>query len=683
MGYYETDLLWGWEIVFKNMLSFSERGQFPKCKCGHDYIDTNRKAKQGGTAMKLSRLIGIWSFLVFGFFPSICHGAESASLYKTYDLPFQPRVWYFSPFHTGRIWLSNGNGIAQEFDPASGKCSPLTDLLGDFATGLADMVFVDAYNPHLIWISNFHKGLMAYHQPTRKAVKYLQQKYFKDAALMDILPAKDSVWIATSDGLYRLNRADWKIEAVVQTRGKWVSNMRLVGKDEILFSGGTHSPDDSIRYRYRIASNQLEKLPFQARPDPVRDILATVKAGTGLNAKTINDIWDDGGLVWFVDDLGLGRIQKKNGRIVYLDLGWVWSRWPRALLPGKSAIWVLCGKKLLAVDKYPPAALITDAASLKTRQQNIFAMESAIIYEKNGIVLFQKVVQLLDLIDHYRQGSSERERLFHDVMITMHKHGMENIPLLEEYLQGKAVDPAVTPYVLFGLLCAHSLAGDPGQSLQYYDRLATEYPSSEIFGWIPAENIEALKKGKAELERIKTNRLSPDQRLWELGQAYAAMMRVAWNSVEMGFDMSLPLSYFSRIIDFYPRSTYADNAWWVLNLSEGDWEGIYGMYFLDTMLPKYNDFLTRYPSSEWVPRAKYSISWAMFNAVEYAENQPEDRDKLPFEKFREYLVTARKMCSEAIREGLLENDAEGYPPPKETLDRIEKYVQKYSGKPEK
>ncbi|HLP47831.1 MAG TPA: hypothetical protein VK186_25900 [Candidatus Deferrimicrobium sp.] len=128
---------------------------------------------------------------------------------KVYEITFKPQCYYLSPFNDGKIWLNNG--ILQEFDPTTGKISDLTTLLGDFATGImCGSVYNDPHDANLVLIGNLSKGLLVHDKARNTSRKYLKDSYFNGAGISVLRPEKESIWIGTSNGLYRLNRADWK-----------------------------------------------------------------------------------------------------------------------------------------------------------------------------------------------------------------------------------------------------------------------------------------------------------------------------------------------------------------------------------------------------------------------------------------------------------------------------------------
>jgi hypothetical protein len=208
--------------------------------------------------------------------------------------------------------------------------------------------------------------------------------------------------------------------------------------------------------------------------------------------------------------------------------------------------------------------------------------------------------------------------------------------------------------------------------------LAQKYPTYKILKYIRPEDIQTLRNGSKELSIIKAKNLPPDQKLWELGQAYMRMMQVDWNMAEVGYHMNHPYSFFNEIIKNFPNSTYADNAWWTMEFSYEDWDGDYEMFFLNTMLSKYREFLAQYPSSELAPLAKYFISVDILCAVEYAEENPTYKDILPLEKRSVFLDTAKQMCSEAIQAGLTKKDTLYYSiNPERKLIEIDNYIKRY------
>jgi hypothetical protein len=341
------------------------------------------------------------------------------------------------------------------------------------------------------------------------------------------------------------------------------------------------------------------------------------------------------------------------------------------------------------LDKASAATLLSDEVTINTRHQKLRDMEENLRDEQNSIVFFQRVVNQIELYNTYfKVISVGRKQVYYDIKfhIRMRDKG-DIIPLLEDYLQSPATNPATVPYILYGLLCAHFREFNPEQALRCYEMLKLQYPDSGISRDIDLrypEDIQVLKKTVEDLKRIQTGDLMPDQKLWETGRAYLAMVRVNWNDSCPEPDRTYPDSFLEKIFKQYPNSPYADNAWWELHFEGWDFEGGPNMQYLNFALPRYKEFLSRYPTSELALRAKFFMSLLILNSIKYSEDDPyaNEDEKVPLDQRREYLETARKMCTEAIQAGLNLDDnivkKRFTAPPTETLAKIEKYLQKYT-----
>jgi len=636
---------------------------------------------------KLSQCI--FMFLLLLFFVSRGQGATYAlGPIKVYEIPFEPQEYYLSPFDDGKIWLSK-NRILQEFDPASGKITDLTTLLGDFAAGYG-YIIKDTHDSNLFFMTS-SKGLLVYDKNRHSSRKYLNATRFNDAHIFLVRPEKESIWIGTdSDGLHRINRADWKIARIEKTKTMSVTKIVSSGHDEIYFFDqgvfweGTIT---KIWYRYRAGTDELQKIPPPTLPDQGAELKAVVKSLVkSYPYNTIRQIADDTDMIWFTNQIGLGRVEKKNNQITYLDLGWSGSD-PKMRVD-KSNIWLFFDGNLVTLDKASAATLLSDEVTINTRHQKLRDMEENLRYEQNSVVFFQRVMNLIELYNTYvKVKSVGRKQAYYAIIDHMQgKTEGDKIPLLVDYLQSAEANPATVPYIWCGLLCAHSLAFNPEQALRCYEMLKLQYPDSGISRDIDLrypEDIQVLKKTVEDLKRIQTGDLMPDQKLWETGQAYLAMARVNWNGKYMGPDLTYPHSFVEEILKQYPNSAYADNAWWEIHLNNWIWDGGIGMEYLSFAVPGYKEFLSLYPTSELAPSAKLLMSSDILMAIEYSEDDNAyDGDKIPPDQRREYLETARKMCTEAIQAGLNVDDMTVKDrinePPTETLAKIEKYLQKYT-----
>lgn len=212
--------------------------------------------------------------------------------------------------------------------------------------------------------------------------------------------------------------------------------------------------------------------------------------------------------------------------------------------------------------------------------------------------------------------------------------------------EGSADEAALYLYATFA---GQALNGHPDQALQAYADLEKQRDASTFLRYISMEDVQSLRKASRELKRLATTEMPPDQRLWEMGQAYEAMEQTSWNRVDDGWDSELANGCFEQLLKKHPTSTFADNAWWELHALNGwDNEGEFTKGYLKGIGDAYRKFLRRFPNSEKASLARVNLARQIQACVTFAEENPQRSDALPASERRTWLLEARQLCRAAI-----------------------------------
>jgi len=178
--------------------------------------------------------------------------------------------------------------------------------------------------------------------------------------------------------------------------------------------------------------------------------------------------------------------------------------------------------------------------------------------------------------------------------------------------------------VNFGIGCYYFHRGNLQNALKHFKIVKQKYRDSYFDKeYLIAEDISTLEKNAEELNLIQNSyQRQSDEKLWKLGELYFRSMQRSWNTLEVGYDMSLPFSIFNELLKKYPRSQWADNAeFMIIASNEVDaGEGGDVSSNLD-YVKKYNKFIKKYPTSELIPAALLSIGQLYFSFVTLSKEE--------------------------------------------------------------
>ncbi|MDH4240757.1 MAG: hypothetical protein OEW48_14450 [Phycisphaerae bacterium] len=176
----------------------------------------------------------------------------------------------------------------------------------------------------------------------------------------------------------------------------------------------------------------------------------------------------------------------------------------------------------------------------------------------------------------------------------------------------------------FGIGCYYFHRGNLQNALKYFKIVKQKYSNSYFDKeYLIAEDISNLEKNAEELKLIQNSyQKQSDEKLWKLGELYFHSMQRSWNTLEVGYDMSLPFSIFDELIKKYPRSQWADNAEFLIIVSNevNAGEGGDVSSNLD-YVKEYKEFIKKYPKSELIPDALLSIGQLYFSFVRLSKEE--------------------------------------------------------------
>lgn len=571
---------------------------------------------------------------------------------RQYLLPFTPDSLYPSPLGDGGIWLSS-HGMVQAFDPSRGKCYELNDRFGDFAYVMGKAVAADPFEPDKVWIGSPNRGLLCYLKGQGRSE--LAAKPDRVGSVVALVPDASGLWIASRGGLSRHSPVDGKVEPVpvgLYRRARSDGTLELVhaapqGVDEIRM-------DTNLGVCFRVGASWWaiaeggEARPIPPLPDTadrLKAILYQFHPEPTLRPDRVGQVAEDGDAIWFLNLRGLGRMDRKTGSYGYVKL--LCGR-ATAFLVAPQCIWVCCGDQLFAIDKYPPAHLLQSEIDLKAadqESQELFRQTS----EATDIVsMLDGMTRILANLDarYANAPAKQKEESTRgtirevDGWLRAHPHA-KLAPLQALQPQEQGIPPSL---YLYTLMCGYALKGNAEAALRTYARLGKTEGSERFLALITPEDVRSMRVASEGLKRTQTTEMPPDQRLWELAQAYSNLEATSWNRLEVGFDRARSRQHYQKLLKQHPASRFADSAWWELERLEFRWsnEGCYDPRDLTSIEAAYLDFLTRYPDSGKAPLARFLLA----SMVHFA-NEPTNLKAFPVNQRRAWLLKARTWCQEA------------------------------------
>lgn len=590
--------------------------------------------------------------------PSANAATSGGPALRQYVLPLAPDSIYPSPLGDGCVWLSS-RGMVKAFDPSTGKCHELIERFGDFTYVMGKVVVADPFEPDKVWVGSPNRGLLCYQKIQGRSE--LAAKPDQVGSVMALMPDASCLWIGSRRGLsrrspvdgkvepvpvglFRLSRSDGKLELIHRVP-EGVDEIRREKSLGVCFRVGTSwwAIQDGKAARpilsFPVPDQNLKAILCQFHPDPT------------LRPDQVSQVEKDGDVIWFVNYRGLGRMDWKTGEYSYVKLqcGRVNQFDSNSVFwVDQHCLWVRCGDRLFAVDKRIPANLLQSEADIKTSEQATQELFRQINEANDVLSMLKGMTKILATFHaHYANASSKQKdegawgsiRAIDSWLRAHPQQRLEPLQALQQ--EGQGIPPSLR---LYTLMCGYALKGDAEAALRAYSQLEMTEGSECFLALIKPEDVRAMRAGSEGLKRSRTDEMPPDQRLWELAQAYSNMETTSWNFLEAEHDRTRSREYFQMLLKQHPASPFAANAWWETQRLDSRWgnEGYFETRDLTRIAGVYLDFLKRYPDSEKAPVARFLMACMVHFA-----NEPTDLKIFPVDQRRIWLLKARAWCQEA------------------------------------
>lgn len=593
-----------------------------------------------------------------------------------------------------KIWVFPTNACAYELDPGTGEWRNLKSTIGEFACfdGSGEPGYLDEFRPNLLWLPNFHRGVVRIDIATGKSAG-VPATAFERAAITTVAPDKERIWIGTSEGLYFLDPVTLGVTKIPEFTGIWVRQIsvepkRLWINGEFMISKkDMHIESIYSRPGWPLSKVEsfhlLEGYTFFANTsgspnlvilDPQDRIIGQIdRVAADFATKGASGIWLSGrhfnrrvnlfdlknqalsdryalpdDVYGQVDEID-NQLYIVSGKVVRFDLktGAV-TKLPdlvQQFVPRPDGFWLLTmtGLKVIPPGQFDKAAAPdVDAALQQAEQQaeNTAGQLYQLGKEGRRANRIKVAAKLLDIL-----GSNPRlqDSLSPATLSTVYTwmHHKPAIMEQDELAEVEGLLPQGTPneraLAYHSLLINSNLAGDLAKALQLLTRLEKEYPNSQPCSWICGER-EMLEVAASRLSEIEARTAPEDEKLWLKANLFFDTKGVSWNEREGSYyDSSLAERYLTELVERFPHSRFAVLAEYkMLKYSEETSHEGGDNSWNEEAIKGYKAILEKYPQSEVASEIELKIATLYFQLV------PNSEDSHNFAKEAEFLALAQQ-----------------------------------------
>lgn len=571
--------------------------------------------------------------------------------------------YMISPIDSNIIWIFNTNGDSYELSLVDSTWNSLKSKFGKYSWGLKkNNVAIDSIDKELLWICNFHRGLISYNTINKT---YLEFNTIRSISSICFLP--NDIFVGTFSGLYKINR---KLKTATKSKNIAETNVydiKKINNDILLINE---------KYEFDLKSDSIIKT---REPDAnkyfnrkIRDIEITYSNNNELSiGKTnfnypsylLNNIIIEDKTIWIPSPSlkdGLIKYDLISNSFNTIKIGYDFSNYK--LINDFDNIWfynqyaILCFNKNNHSVKPYPIDFVINNLSLDQKYLYLNTWHSFEIYEKKYLIDnskdivtiiteeegFKKLIDSLEIYNNsdYKKGFNSYKILSSRYNASSNKwileqldnikesiswllpYEFDKLKLFENYVIDSIDDDYfIAEFYLKAIMRANH-CGKLKESLHYDSILTISYPNFRDIN---------LKKEMAEVESgfknykiILSTKEPEDENLWKLGMFfYELFFKIGPITEASTYEMSYPFTYFDSLVEKYPNSKYADDAEFLMlkHIEGGSHEGGDNSYNLDA-IEAYKALLRKYPHSEFKPEIYHKISDLYSNCESTDEDRP-------------------------------------------------------------
>jgi len=573
----------------------------------------------------------------------------------------------FSPIDSNAIWTLNTNGPSYELKLTDSSWTKLDKKFGIYSYGLKKHnIIKDTVDKDLIWICNFHSGLIAYNIKKDTLFEFKAIKPISSICFLE-----NNVIIGTWSGLYIIERKQNEViksesiaEINVSKIEKIEDNILLINNkfkynysiDKILnireedkniysqkeingfaitsYNDNTVSVlKGNIRKEFKypkylidniIIDNENVWIPFEKLKSGIikynytQKLIDTLQIGYEFgNYKLMNDF----GYIWFYNDLSILCFNKKNGSTNQIPL----KERINNLVVDSKYVYV---NTWHSVEIFEKAYLLQNSIDIKisSNEEDRYKelIDSLGIYKTNDFKEYYNSFKILNsrFSNSTNKRISQQLNSFKESLRWRLPYDFEQIKTIEEYVKDSIEDKKIkASYYLQAIMVANH-NGKLKESLKYDSILEKNYPDNRTEYHI--KQMSEVLKSYELIKTIHSSKQPDDLRLWRLGKSYYDLfLHVGPETEASTINMSYPFIYLDSLLKNYPTSNYADDAEFLMlsHFEGGSHEGGDNSYNL-TAIEEYKKLLEKYPTTEFTPDIYYKICGLYYECESSFKDKP-------------------------------------------------------------
>lgn len=557
-----------------------------------------------------------------------------------------------SPIDSNKIWVFNKRGSAYELGLKDTSWTSLNKRFGKYSSRIkSENLFYDDWDANLIWIGNFHKGLIAY-----DIAKNSYLEFPEICPISSTLFLKESVFFGTWRGLYKFDRSSDTAIKIVHTSGIHVNAIEKINKNELLINYEyryNHKTDsdlteDSItkeiysrktKHNFQLISyfddvlniHKDDILKSFTFPNfsfkniivdeeviwlPYHDLADGIKKYSFPENKTLNiyvgydfvnyKIANDNDYIWFFKGNKVLCLSKSDNSIKSIDLEFSINH----LIVDPNYVYM---NTWHSIEIWSKDYLLDNAISIEevVNEEAEFSnlLGSIRIYSDSDFSEYYERYKQLQIAFQNTSNSRILEKLSSLKKSIPYRIPYDKIDLKQlnkEYLDKIEEDDIKASVYVIASKHANYKANFK-ESLTIDSILLKNYPQYRTD--IHIFSIDKIKEYYPNIKNLETSDLSGDGYLWKIGNAYYELFRYVGPRTEASTaDMTLPFQFFKNLVEEYPDSEYADNAeiFMFTYREQGSHEGGYIENNL-MLVNEYKKLLAKYPNTEQKPYVYHNI----------------------------------------------------------------------------
>jgi len=561
--------------------------------------------------------------------------------------------FFISPTTPNNIWVINRNGPGYNLNVSDSTWTLLDSRFGKYSSGINNRyLFKDQVNNNLLWLGDFHGGLIIYDHSTESFTNYSQIK-----PVSCILFMKKTVLVGTWKGLYKIDRKTLISTKISKISEIYVNKIEAINEEQALIN---------YKYSYNIITDSLEqidqdkkeicdkiegknyKLVFFA-DNTLHISIGKFEDDIKFSCLSKNNILIDENNIWVpsrnLKD-GIFKYDLLNNTKVNVDVNYEFYNYE--FVNDKNYIWFYKKNTILLFDKFTNISRIIQLEpdiknlTIDTKYILFNTWKEIQIWSKEYLIRksylsdravedesdFQHLADSLDIyhisdfIDYYNSYKLIQSRFETSSNVKILKkisYLKENVPRklvysytnigeIERIISDLIQEETIRASAYLQLVEMANYKGDLKQSLHFDSILVKQYPEYRSNTY--QIRIEHVRKCDRIIDSLNSANLTEDELLWETGNAYFELFQHVGPVTECStINMTFPFTFYNEIIDNFPNSKYADNAEIRMFscLEGGSHEGGDNSYNL-TAIEEYKKLLKKYPDTELKPFVYQLIS---------------------------------------------------------------------------